>query len=75
MTAARCDLSDLPVDQCACRIHGPAEERRQPQNFTVLARIEAQYPGHCRACGDDYAVSDRITLVVTLGWIHEECAA
>lgn len=21
----RCELSDLPVDQCACRVHGPAD--------------------------------------------------
>ena len=69
---ARCHLSDLHVDQCACRLHGPVEVRRQPQDSTVLRRVEALYPGHCRACDDAFAIGDRIALSGPT-WIHEEC--
>lgn len=69
----RCDLSDLPVEQCACRIHGPKPEA--PEQRHVLARIEAQYPSTCQACGERFPAGERIALDMTLGWLHEGCAS
>lgn len=47
---ARCDLSDLPVDQCACRLHGPQETARLDVEL-VGQPFPARYPGECAACG------------------------
>jgi hypothetical protein len=67
--AERCDLSDLPVGQCACRIHGPKTER--PEATGV--RAQARYPGHCEGCSERIQVGDTIVLDSTGLWICEEC--
>lgn len=48
-----CDLSDLPVEQCACRIHGPKDEPK-------LLGFLAKYSGVCGGCGHRYHPGDRI---------------
>ena len=70
----RCVLSDLPADQCACRIHKP-EPRRSVADSDgyIVARTEALYPGRCLACDSRYSRTDPIALHSEHGWIHEEC--
>jgi hypothetical protein len=45
----RCELSDLPVDQCACRIHAPTQPavdlEREPDVPSPVA------PFGCLGCG------------------------
>ena len=69
----RCDLSDLPVDQCACRIHGPKE----PKPTTGSGRgFPAAYGGRCDVCGDRIHVGDLIAIaygMVAGAWAHADC--
>ena len=74
---ARCDLTDLPVDQCACRLHAPQApaghvrtvEHPRPGWF------EARYPGQCRACGEPFTAGTHITGTDgSDGWTAECCA-
>ena len=73
---ARCDLSDLPVEMCACRIHAPA-----PPASTGLDRLglpfEAQYPGRCSDCDRGIREGDLIQRAAEdgepAGYVHEEC--
>jgi len=73
---ARCDLTDLPAEQCACRIHSPG-----PQPTTGVVRelprpgwLEARYRGQCAGCGEPFAPGALITRDEgTGGWIAECC--
>lgn len=66
--SARCELSDLPIDQCACRIHGPAPEP-PPRTFFAAWR------GTCAECREEIEPGDLIRPSQLTGgpWIHEEC--
>lgn len=72
----RCDLTDLAVDQCACRLHSPSpaptvgvvRELLRPDWF------EARYRGQCSGCGEPYAVGALIEYDPTTGgWVAECC--
>lgn len=66
----RCELSDLPVEQCACRVHGPHEEPA-----TDSARFfRARYQGVCSGCEHRVFPGDLIMMVEDRP-CHEECAA
>lgn len=82
-----CPLSDLPADQCGCRLHRPdggtvAVEPASVRSYGYQLNtvIEARYPGTCQECGDRYEVGESITPQrhgggrVTGRWAHEECA-
>lgn len=68
----RCDLSDLLVTECACRIHAPTEpdlSSGEPGPVFV-----ARYHGRCSGCGTHIHDGDRIRHAGTPGaYIHEEC--
>lgn len=67
----RCELSDLPTDQCACRVHGPCEDRPEPSRSGVAV---AGYDGECLEChGEIRAEVDVLVFSSRSGWIHEEC--
>jgi hypothetical protein len=75
----RCDLSDLPVEMCACRIHGPADEPARigssggevpPEGVAFTA----QYFGVCADCRDPVHPGDRIVSDGQGGYWHQECA-
>ncbi len=73
---ARCDLTDLPADMCACRVHSPAT---QPTVGVVRELLrpgwfEARYRGQCAGCGEPFAVGAPITRDdETGGWLAECC--
>jgi hypothetical protein len=64
--SARCELTDLLVEQCAhCRPVEPKPEKVGP-------RIVAQYNGYCPECGDGIDQGDTIVRTDD-GWVHENC--
>lgn len=66
----RCDLSDLLVEECACRVHGPAE----PAPGRPGPVIAARYPGRCSGCDGPIVVGDPIRHAGTDGaYVHEGC--
>lgn len=66
--SGRCDLSDLPVEQCACRIHGPKTEP-VPASHVFTAR----YAGECVECWEEIVPGEQI-VSRSRGYVHEECA-
>jgi hypothetical protein len=69
--ADRCDLSDLLVTECGCRIHAPTEPEPAGDPGPPFP---ARYPGHCSGCGDPIHDGDMIRHAGTPGaYIHEEC--
>lgn len=73
---ARCDLTDLPADMCACRVHSP-----QPPPAAGVVRelpqpgwMEARFPGACMGCGERFTAGTHIRFDgETGGWIAECC--
>lgn len=63
-----CELSELPIDQCGCRVHA-----RQAAPARSAPTIEAKCQTTCPGCDDDIWPGDRITRV-DVEWIHAECA-
>lgn len=87
MTALlRCELSDLLVEQCGCRIHRAAvvetdiELNHTRRGATFGRAVTARYPGRCPGCGDHYDVGDLIrfdnspTPASNSRWWHNDCA-
>lgn len=74
---ARCDLSDLPVDMCACRVHGPKDEPQGSGVDRVGIAFTAQYEGQCVDCRRPIVEGDRIQRADEdgehAGYVHEEC--
>jgi hypothetical protein len=59
--SGRCELSDLPVDQCACRVHVPVSiTPRQPMEYVITARFPARFDSECDACGNAMSEGDPI---------------
>jgi len=67
---SRCEMSDLPVEQCACRIHGPSE--RRPRITRHGMPWEARFPGACEDCERRIHVGDSIMRTED-GYAHEDC--
>lgn len=74
----RCELMDLPVDQCACRLHGKSERPATVgvvQDCPLPGWIVARYPGQCRSCGEPFTAGTHITSTDgSDGWTAECCA-
>lgn len=66
-----CDLSDLPVDQCACRLHAP---KAVPLGVeTVGQPFPAHYPGECARCGSPIVEGDQIARAADRsGYVHAD---
>ena len=68
---ARCDLSDLPVEQCACRIHGPKEPIELPPSGHVFM---ARFDGECRECNEPIEAGVHLIVhSIMSGYVHEGC--
>ena len=74
---ARCDLSDLPVDMRACRVHAPTETPGRFDLVRIGPVFEAQYPGRCSDCDQPIREGDWIQRTEDDGqpdgYAHEEC--
>lgn len=66
----RCDLSNLFIDECACRIHGPKESAATPTGIVISAR----YSGLCADIGDDIEPGELIVMRDNGRWAHVQCA-
>jgi hypothetical protein len=67
----RCDISDLPVEWCACRIHKPEEKT---PDVTYGRTFPARYRGRCQECEEFFDEDDRICSATDRsGYAHEEC--
>lgn len=71
----RCDLSDLPADQCACRIHAKPEQAIDPDAPLIRAGygFEARFPGRCPECEDDIDPGMDICRTTDGEYVHCEC--
>jgi hypothetical protein len=71
-----CELSDLPVEQCACRIHAPAEKRpARPERDAPPQVIRARFAGVCPACEGRIVAGEAIVRSGAAGgYVHEGCA-
>ena len=74
----RCDLSDLPVDQCACRIHAPQPRVRdswRTGEYSITARLPARFNSECDSCGEAVSEGDPIARTDNNEYICGECAS
>jgi hypothetical protein len=64
-----CELSDLPEEQCACRIHGPKEDpfAEFPEYGRFATRVQ-----YCNACGTKIEKGEPISLMGRLV-VHTDC--
>jgi hypothetical protein len=80
----RCDLSDLLIDQCACRKHAPATKEEavvcvELPTANIRVVIKSKYSGsHCKLCGETILEGDSITPLENTPygrtkWVHLEC--
>jgi hypothetical protein len=68
----RCELSELPVDQCACRIHEP---KPPAPEYVITARFPARFDSECDGCGNAMAEGDPIARTDDGDYICERCAS
>lgn len=69
--ADRCDLSDLLVTECGCRIHAPTEP---DPTGDPGPPFRARYGGRCSGCDTAIHEGDTIRDAGTPGaYLHEEC--
>jgi hypothetical protein len=67
---ARCPLTDLLVDQCACPQHR-GEPASAPGDDEELGPVfTAQYLGRCVRCDGQIVPGDRITRAIDGGYAH-----
>jgi hypothetical protein len=76
----RCDLSDLPADQCACRVHArpvltgdPFAAAGGPGEMVGWAFM-ARFDGTCQECAGWIYEGDSICHSGDWGYVHEGCA-
>jgi hypothetical protein len=86
MGDTRCDLTDLLVEQCACRQHRAGrtvEEEAAREQHAHRARLlagpgwfPAQFPGRCGQCGHGFEAGTALRLPspLPLGWLAECCS-
>ena len=67
-----CEISDLPVDQCACRIHKAPEPLRGAS--TIVARFTARFDSGCDQCGRRIHEGDLIGRTDDGDYICERCS-
>lgn len=72
----RCDLTELPVEQCACRMHAPQPSvgvrvvEHAPPGWLV-----ARYAGQCAVCGEPFSEGALIRRDEDTGrWMAECCS-
>ena len=70
----RCELSDLPVDQCACRVHAPKPDPLAWRDYVVVVRFPARFDSRCAGCEKPMAEGDLIARTDGGEYICFECA-
>lgn len=71
--ADRCDLTELPAEQCACRLHRNLPDPMKVERPSgVGPAIPALYPGRC-PCGETITPGDDIRSDGDGGWVRAEC--
>ena len=65
----RCELSDLPVSQCACKDHAPIRDPWRTGEVTIVARFDSD----CDSCGQDMHQGDLIGRTGDGDYICERC--
>jgi len=68
----RCELSDLPEDQCACRIHAKPDP---PHTFGIAARFAARFDSQCENCGNRIHEGDPIARTQDGDYVCSECVS
>jgi hypothetical protein len=66
----RCELSDLPTDQCACRIHAP---KPPDSEYVIVAKFPARFDSNCENCGDRMHEGDPIARTQDGDYICSAC--
>jgi hypothetical protein len=76
----RCELTELLIDQCACREHrggADVDEETLRLRARLLAKpnwFAAKYAGACDCCGERFPVGAAIRMDLHRGWRAECCA-
>jgi len=71
----RCELSDLPVEQCACRIHAPKPDSLAWRDHVITARFPARFDSECDGCGNAMDEGDPIARTDAGDYICAACAS
>lgn len=71
----RCELSDLPVDQCACRVHAPKPDPLAWRDYVVVARFPARFTSECDGCGAQMLEGQTIARTDDGDYICGTCAS
>lgn len=67
----RCELSDLPVDQCACRLHAKPEPKI---DYVVMARFPAHFNSKCDSCGKSITEGEYIARTTDGEYVCNNCS-
>lgn len=70
----RCELSDLPADQCACRVHTPSPPGARDMAYSIVARFPARFDSDCDGCERRIIEGDPIARTTDGDYICERCA-
>lgn len=77
MSASRCELTELYVDQCAhCRptpAADPVADFLAGPQILMGSWFPAAYPGACNQCGCRFDEDDQIRADGEGGWVAECC--
>lgn len=61
---SRCELTELPVESCACRHHRggktPLEQQDAAREVWAGRVFLARFPGHCAVCEEPVAPGEQI---------------
>lgn len=71
MSAAVCEMSDLPADSCAHCL-GIKDETQEPERL-VQWLDSARFPSVCPTCDERIEVGTPIVLSSRRGWVHSDC--
>lgn len=72
---ARCELSGLLLDQCACRIHAKPDPVKTYHDDVIMARFPARFDSECDSCGKPMNEGDPIARTNDGDYICKGCAS
>jgi hypothetical protein len=71
----RCELSDLPVSQCACKDHAPIRDSWRTGEYSIVARHPSHFNSECDGCGNPIDQGDPIARTDNGDYICERCSS
>ena len=74
-TDERCELSDLPVAWCACRIHEVRSSLTRAGDYIITARFPARFNSYCEGCDAPMSAGAPIARTDDGDYICERCAS